>query len=1076
MAGYHSHTALGNDLAALRSSHPGIVDASVTDIGNSVEGRSIWAIKIGKNPSVKVLFVGCHHAREWISVEVPFLLAKHLVENYASDARIQRLVDSREIWIVPMLNPDGLEFSRSSAANRLWRKNRRDNSDGTFGVDLNRNYPHSSWGTNIGFLKPQSRLTGSDGYIGSSAGSEVEVKAIVNLMTRQRFKAAVSYHSYAQLILYPWSFTQTPISDPTYVGFIQGLAEEMSRLILARHGEHYTVAQSSNDAGILYCIPDDEVTGSFLDWAFDSSHIPVLTIELRPLAEDLGGFLLPPSQITPIFEEQLPAALEFIECADSLARSRTTVTQPGTTVRTALTACRITPPPGTSSGATSNIVVNRVNGRELIGIVFDTDRSFLKPSAKDDLLAAERAINADSEIQPFLVGHTDLIGPASDNEPLSECRARSTFAYLTNDVAVWQSLRRTENWGLREAQYMLQYLDYYRGFVDNKTGSLTRQAIEKFQRDFCLRETGRLDDDTWNTLLEIYMFRNNAVVFPDRFERHRWRGCGERHPLINEVRALQQNRRVEVLFYRGDPQPPRSVCSCDFYPALRPTPPSGTITVEGRMERNTDFPATNFVAYASQQIRVYDPKGSLHKLTTDANGRWRLSNVPAGLYVIEVKGGVDSTLKLSLVGQTTLRASYNGRISADLRSDPSQLHIRVVDESLGFVIRTDIPTRLTPVTIGQVSSAERNLITHLQASKQPPVNFIIDILKQSDVRVVIIGEHHHSEITRKMTADVVRQARADPTIQLSGVVFEIDKSRENDIAQGRYERLPGNLSQPEAKRLITLVRRDDSLDFVAMDDTSLSSSDRNRSMADNIAAHVNSHPNTKTLVLVGGDHAKEVGDKAGRFLSDQPGTGAVYSITVESGVQGSQSNEEIRIYSLLRRQFTDNSFGFDIDSSPLNSFTFDSGDTETWRQVPRAPTDFINTLSGNNAAYNYAANATSTNPRADLMFGSNLFTVADDGATANVTDQTAVSVTADSFAVQAGAAPAERILFTCHQPGERVSITVAAGTTPGTCTVTMTAIDSDLFNPATGRPFTFGDVFDGYVFFRYHRRCTNLSI
>src|SRR5204862_4737527 len=98
-------------------------------------GRNVWAIKISSNAAKDeskpaVLIVGGQHAREWITVEVPLQLAQFLTDHYGSDAEVSSIVNNVEIWIVPMANPDGHEYSR--VKNRLWRKNRRDNGDGSF--------------------------------------------------------------------------------------------------------------------------------------------------------------------------------------------------------------------------------------------------------------------------------------------------------------------------------------------------------------------------------------------------------------------------------------------------------------------------------------------------------------------------------------------------------------------------------------------------------------------------------------------------------------------------------------------------------------------------------------------------------------------------------------------------------------------------------------------------------------------------------------------------------------------------------------------------------------------------------
>jgi len=136
-AGYHSAEQLEQDLRALAEQHPDI--AELREIGRSLENRPIWALRLGDRHGTdrKVLLLGCHHAREWISVEVPYLLAEHLLDAAGADP-VQRWLQRGEIWVAPMINPDGHEFSRTE--NRLWRKNRRQNANGSFGVDPNRNY------------------------------------------------------------------------------------------------------------------------------------------------------------------------------------------------------------------------------------------------------------------------------------------------------------------------------------------------------------------------------------------------------------------------------------------------------------------------------------------------------------------------------------------------------------------------------------------------------------------------------------------------------------------------------------------------------------------------------------------------------------------------------------------------------------------------------------------------------------------------------------------------------------------------------------------------------------------------
>jgi len=297
VAGYHSVETLEADLRRLAEDNSEI--AELHEIGRSVENRPIWALRIGdrRGSTLKMAFLGCHHAREWIAVEVPYLLAEHLVTNATTDP-VRQWLQKGEIWVAPMVNPDGHEYSRTQE--RLWRKNRRRNPDGSVGVDPNRNYGYM-WGTlNI---NTSSHVPRDETYVGPRAFSEPEVRAVRNLVARELFAGVITYHSYSQLILYPWGYTTDPIPDPSDRGEMEGLATDMQRLIREVHGETYTPQQSSQ----LY-----PTAGDTTDWTYGEYDVPSFTIELRPDTQAEGGFILPPSQIQPTWEENRPAALQFI--------------------------------------------------------------------------------------------------------------------------------------------------------------------------------------------------------------------------------------------------------------------------------------------------------------------------------------------------------------------------------------------------------------------------------------------------------------------------------------------------------------------------------------------------------------------------------------------------------------------------------------------------------------------------------------------------------------------------------------------------------------------------------------------
>lgn len=290
---YHTYKELESDLLALQQKYPAI--AKVFVLGQSLEGRNIYALKISDNvereeAQAQVLILGCHHAREWISVEVPFLWGKYLAENYASNPEVKRLVDRSEVWIVPLVNPDGLEYTIH--AYRYWRKNRRDNGGGQFGVDLNRNYEFK-WGLDeVGSSADPS----SGVYRGPAPFSEPETRAVRDLFLKKDFRALLSYHSFSQVILYPWSYTALPSDRDAE---LRDVAVEMSNRIKAVNGRFYKPGQSGKD---LYLS-----NGDTTDWTFGLSGIPSYTIELPPIDELLGGFFNREEDIDPIFQENLPA-------------------------------------------------------------------------------------------------------------------------------------------------------------------------------------------------------------------------------------------------------------------------------------------------------------------------------------------------------------------------------------------------------------------------------------------------------------------------------------------------------------------------------------------------------------------------------------------------------------------------------------------------------------------------------------------------------------------------------------------------------------------------------------------------
>jgi len=185
-------------------------------IGTSIEGRDLWAVKISDHPEAdedepEVLYTACIHAREVATPEVLFYFMDHLTNNYASDPAIQDLVDNREIWLVLVCNPDGYYYNEIIApgGGGMWRKNRRYNSDGTYGVDLNRNFGYM-WGyDDIG----SNPYPGASAYRGTGPFSEPETQSLRDFEIAHNFVLSNYYHSYSNVLIYPWSYVRAVTPD-----------------------------------------------------------------------------------------------------------------------------------------------------------------------------------------------------------------------------------------------------------------------------------------------------------------------------------------------------------------------------------------------------------------------------------------------------------------------------------------------------------------------------------------------------------------------------------------------------------------------------------------------------------------------------------------------------------------------------------------------------------------------------------------------------------------------------------------------------------------------------------------------
>jgi len=230
MGGFYTWSEVIERLDFMRTNYPNLASAKFS-IGQSHEGRDIWAVKISDNPDTDesanetaVYYDALHHAREPLSMSTALNYMFWLLENYGTDPEATYLIDNREMYFVPVVNPDGYVYNETTNPNGggLWRKNRRDvDSSSCIGVDLNRNYSFG-YGLNSG----SSSNPCNDTYRGESAFSEPESQAVRDFVNNIDPPIAFSIHSTAGKYLQAYGYTLDPVDYEAYTDFSLDMLED----------------------------------------------------------------------------------------------------------------------------------------------------------------------------------------------------------------------------------------------------------------------------------------------------------------------------------------------------------------------------------------------------------------------------------------------------------------------------------------------------------------------------------------------------------------------------------------------------------------------------------------------------------------------------------------------------------------------------------------------------------------------------------------------------------------------------------------------------------------------------------
>jgi len=300
MGGYHTWAECEAHMDSIHALYPNITSAPFS-IGNTIQGRPMRMIKVSDNPDVdedepEIFFNGQIHCREPITTEICLKLLDELTGRYGSDPAITERVNTREIFIMPIFNVDGYVYNQqqSPGGGGMWRKNRRLNSGGSYGVDLNRNFGFN-WGyNNIGSSPTQT----SETYRGTAPFSEPETENVRQFCNSRYFGMTLNLHSVAGLMIYPWS-----IPPPAW-GYCPDNATFMALSQTMQQWNGYTYGPCWE---ILY-----EVNGDANDWMYgEQTEKP----KILPWVFEIGGsdFWPLPPEIPGLINENMPAVYFMID-------------------------------------------------------------------------------------------------------------------------------------------------------------------------------------------------------------------------------------------------------------------------------------------------------------------------------------------------------------------------------------------------------------------------------------------------------------------------------------------------------------------------------------------------------------------------------------------------------------------------------------------------------------------------------------------------------------------------------------------------------------------------------------------
>ncbi len=286
MGGYHTFAEAVVVLEDFAANYPAL--ARLDTIGYSYEGRPILSLKVSDNVEIdedepEAMINGMIHAREPIGMEINLYVINYLLTRYGIYPNITGLVDSTEMWFVPIINPDGYVYNEMTnpGGGGMWRKNMTPNGDGTYGTDLNRNWGYA-WGYDDINSSP---ITSTLIYRGSGPFSEPETQIMRDFILSRDFAVIINYHSYSGYYCGPWG----------YIGGIPNPDLPISHEIMT--------AMAAFNGYAVYSIPGAGVNGGARDWQYGEQALKKKNFSVLP---EVGtSFWPPPNEIPGLCTQHL---------------------------------------------------------------------------------------------------------------------------------------------------------------------------------------------------------------------------------------------------------------------------------------------------------------------------------------------------------------------------------------------------------------------------------------------------------------------------------------------------------------------------------------------------------------------------------------------------------------------------------------------------------------------------------------------------------------------------------------------------------------------------------------------------